>query len=270
MEEIPTGGIDLIVSGPPYWDYINFQAYCENPSEGYIWNIEKSYDAFLDDFRKWYQECFRVLRNGRFCVVNAGTIRRKGKCFAFPFHVVSIMEKIGFDFSHEIIWNKVALGRKHARGLIKHPYPGYFMPNNQIEYLLLFKKGKAPFYRDRDLAYREDNRLETDDFFKHEIANNIWNIMPVQEAYASGHPCPFPPEIPLRLIEYYSLKGDTVLDPFMGIGTTAQAARMLGRHYIGYELYEQFAELARMNANRDLPEREQLIMRYQRKSDREV
>lgn len=95
------------------------------------------------------------------------------------------------------------------------------------------------------------------DFFTREIANNIWNIPVGQGRKEHGaHPCPFPLEIPARLIELFSVAGDTVLDPFMGTGTTAVAARRLGRHFVGYEREAKFCKHAedRLAAEAHMPQ----------------
>ena len=116
MEELPENGVDLIVSGPPYWDYIDYTVSAHALYHNkHIGNVHCSYDEFLHDLERWYTECFRVLRPGRYCVVNVGTVRRDGHCYALPFHAVSVFESIGFEFCFEVIWHKVSGGRRTAR-----------------------------------------------------------------------------------------------------------------------------------------------------------
>jgi site-specific DNA-methyltransferase (adenine-specific) len=254
MKEVLSGGVDLIVSGPPYWDYVDYSGFVEKPvnSTG-VGNGRRDYEDFLCDVERWYAECWRVLRPGRYCVLNVGTVRKEGKCVPIPFHVVPILEKIGFEFRYDIVWHKISGGRRHARVLIRDPYPGRFTPNNKTEYLLVFQKQPGvPFAtEDRPITLRD--RLVVDGLFKREISNNVWHIMPAPPS--AVHPCPFPPEVPLRLIELLSLKGETVLDPFMGIGTTARAAKTLGRHFIGYEVEVAFVNAATANLDRPLKPR---------------
>jgi len=239
MSEISDNGVDLIVSGPPYWEYIDYPAFAASKKD-YVWTddcSQSSYPQYLEKLKKWYTECFRVLRPGRYCIVNLGTVRNKGVTSPLPFHAVSILEKVGFVFKYEIIWHRLSGGRQHARIMIQNPYPGYFTPNNRTEYLLVFQKDpKKPFTRNIRKQKSLLNRIKLDDEFKKEIANNVWNIMPACHSDVGLHPCPFPPEIPLRLIKLFSLRGEVVLDPFMGLGTTARAALQLGRHYIDYDI----------------------------------
>lgn len=249
MPEVPSGAIDLILAGPPYWDYIDYPRYiADSASDYYTPSNEMSYSEYLARLRTWFEECFRVLRDGRYCVVNLGVIRKAKRSYPLPFHAVSILEEIGFDFCHEIVWHKVSGGRMHARVAVQHPYPGYYMPNSKTEYLLVFQKHPHVAFEESDIQRQDQNQFEIDEVFKKEIANNIWHIMPACPPYNGKHPCAFPPEIPFRIIKLFSLHGETVLDPFMGIGTTARVARMLGRHYIGYELEKEFIE----TANRDI------------------
>lgn len=264
MREVDSASIDLIVSGPPYWSYIDYSAFhaARAPAD-FIWKPSVTYDQFLLVLGKWYTECLRVLRPGRYCVVNLGTVRRKGRCYPLPFDAVPIIEKLGFEFCYEILWHKVAGGRRHARVPIRWPYPGYYIPNNRVEYLLVFRKasGTAFLPKGRN-GFRSADRFPIDDVFLREIANNVWHILPPHGRSVANHPCPFPPEIPYRLITLLSLKGETVLDPFIGVGTTARAATMLGRHYIGYEIEKPFARAALRSAHIPLKLRQPIICHY--------
>jgi modification methylase len=244
MNELLDESIDLIIAGPPYWEYINYDSYAKGKE--YLWTGKKSYQDFLEDLKKWFSECFRVLKSGRYCIVSLGNLRKKGKCYPIPFHALPLFEEIGFEFFFEIIWYKISGGGRQARGIIKHPYPGYFIPNNHVEYLLIFKKSAStPFLEDKDQLKTQENQIKIDDFFKKEIANNVWHIMPAKSSKVQNHPCPFPSEIPLRLIQLFSLKNEVVLDPFMGIGTTARAAKRLGRKFVGYETQNEFVKVAK-------------------------
>ncbi len=262
MDEVEDSGVDLIISGPPYWDYLNYGAFAAGKRGADIrWNRRRTYSSFLNDLGGWYQECFRVLRSGRFCVVNVGTLRKDGRTYPIPFHAVGILEKIGFAFCYEILWHKLSGGRPDARGIISHPFPGRYIPNNRVEYLLVFRKDpETPFENGRPIT--PDEQIDITDLFKRETANNVWHIPPATYPLSGDHPCPFPPEIPHRLIELLSRVGETVLDPFMGIGTTARAARMLNRHFIGYELEEQFVKIAKSRVDLPLRFRRPTVCRY--------
>lgn len=263
MAEIGDSSIDLIVTGPPYWSYINYNAYVQG--QPHVWSSDQPYKAFLDDLQKWGEECWRVLKPGRYAVFNLGTVRRDGRCYPLPYHAVPILEKADFEFAYEVIWHKVSGGRRHARNLIQTPLPGYYLPNNRIEYLLFFrKKPEVPFLAFAD--YEPEHFLEISELFKLEIANNVWHIMPPcheDKRNDSGHPCPFPPEIPIRLIQLLTLPGETVLDPFMGVGTTARAARMLGRHFVGYEKEPVFIRAALAALDVPLKVRRPTVCRFE-------
>jgi site-specific DNA-methyltransferase (adenine-specific) len=172
------------------------------------------------------------------------------------------MESIGYELEQDIIWHKVTGGAKRAGVTIQHPYPGYYKPNIMTEFILVFRKPGPPIYRNRTAEEKEQNRIAIDALFKHELANNIWHIAPVPPN-TIDHPCPFPEEIPYRLILLYSYRGDLVLDPFAGSGTTLKVALHLGRRAVGYEVKEQYVKLARKRILEPLNLRRLLVPRYE-------
>lgn len=264
MDELPDGSIDLIISGPPYWNFIDYAAFCRG--EDHLWQKDTSYDVYLQDLVGWHKECFRVLRDGRYCIVNLATMARAGRTYAIPFHAVNLLEKIGFAFCFEIVWHKVSGGRGRMRNFVQHPYPGRFTPNIRTEYLLVFRKTPTVNFADfGNKSERDHLRINLDDFFVREIATNIWHIPPPGRGIRPAHPCPFPIEIPARLIKLFSLPEETILDPFSGIGTTARAAKALGRHFVGYELEKDFIRLAMEELNRPVKWRPQILCRYEKK-----
>ena len=263
MDEIDNGKVDLIISGPPYWDYIDYGAYASG-DKSFKWQKNSSYDNYLDELRGWYQECYRVLRPGRFCVSCLGTVRRDGKTFPLPFHAVAILEEIGFEFCYEIVWRKLHGGRPHAGVLVQNPYPGYYIPNCRTEYLLVFRKDPSvSFVPDKKLLRTEDHQIKLGELFAKEISNNVWNVVPGAYPLSGKHPCPFPIEIPHRLIRMLSKKEELILDPFMGIGTTARAAKSLDRRFIGYELETEFIQIASDSLKLPFKQRKQTVCRYE-------
>ena len=261
MDELPVDSIDLIISGPPYWTFIDYTAF--NRGDDYLWRQDHPYEAFLDDLGRWHRECFRVLRPGRYCIVNLATMAKGSKAYPIPFHAVGILEKIGFSFCFEIVWHKVSGGRTRARNFIQRPYPGNFTPNIRTEYLLVFRKRPSKSFAKNLGRFGEKRyRVEVDDYFVRETANNVWHVPPPYKGNNPDHPCPFPLEVPSRLIQLFSLPGETVLDPFMGIGTTARAAKALGRHFIGYETEEKFIQKALESLERPIRHRPQIMCEY--------
>jgi modification methylase len=263
MDEIPDDAVDLIISGPPYWTLIDYHAFAN--SEPHLWQQDDSYEKYLQSLETWHSECFRVLAPGRYCVVNLATIEREGKTYPIPFHSVGILEGLGFDFRFEIVWHKVSGGRPRARNFIKKPLPGRFTPNIRTEYLLVFqKKPEKPFRSGLTRELIDLYKIDIDDFFVREIANNVWHIPPEYKKKDNPHPCPFPEEIPLRLIELFSLPRETVLDPFMGTGTTAKAAKSLDRHFVGYEIEEKFREYAYASLDKRKAHRHGIVCKYEK------
>ena len=264
MDELPDNSVDFIISGPPYWDYIDYNACSEKLNGVGIWDNSTSYDKFLSKLYTWHSESFRVLKDGRYCAINLGTIRKDGKTIPLPFDAVSVLAKIGWEFQYEIVWYKVAGGRQNARHTVKRPFAGKYNPNIRTEYILIYRK--EPKYKFKTSDNIQDDSFPIDDFFKREIANNVWHIAPSQGNRVTGHPCPFPIELPLRLIRLFSCKGETVLDPFMGIGSTARAAKLLDRNYVGYELVQKFVDYADKNINTPLTKKNSIFCEFQKKN----
>lgn len=259
MEEVPDGAIDLVVTSPPYWNAIDYEQHVEDPTAWYRTRKGGPYEEYLDWLERCFGEVKRVLKPGGFCAVVIGTVLFNGQHYPVPQHFTALMtDRLGFLFHDEIIWHKVTGGVKRAGVTIQKPYPGYYYPNIMTESILIFRKPGPPPYRGRTAAEKENAAFEIDDLFVREIANNVWHIAPVPPNYLP-HPCPFPEEIPYRLIRMFSYPGDTVLDPFVGIGTTAKVAKALGRHYIGYDVQRAYIEIAERRVNEPLHLRQQLV-----------
>jgi site-specific DNA-methyltransferase (adenine-specific) len=244
MDALPDGVVDLTVTSPPYWNAIDYQSHTANPTQNYrTRRAEHTYDAYLDFLRHCFTEVFRVHRPGSFVAAIIGTILQNGAHIPLPHHFVRVMEGIGFEFHEEIVWHKCTAGVRRAGTFIQHPFPGYYHPNIMTEHILVFRKPGEPIFRGRSSQRKEQDRVPIDSLFTHDIANNIWNIAPVPPNTVN-HPCPFPEEIPDRLIKLFSYSGDLVLDPFVGSGTTIKVAKQLGRHFVGYDIEPKYVHLA--------------------------
>lgn len=263
MQELQNESIDLIVTSPPYW--VDTKDPYLKPSSPQSTNRSRplnSYAHYLRWLDRCFTECYRVLKPGRMCIVQVGTTLVDGVMYPLPFHLVARLEKIGFTFHQDIIWHRWRSWDKRAGTAIKHPYPGYYFPNRGAEYILVFcKPGGKRIFADRSSSERTASRLFIDDLFIMEIAVNVWHIAPIQP-YSTSHPCPFPEELAYRLITLYSYKGERVLDPFLGSGTTTKVARLTGRDYYGYELNPQFFDLARKRLQETKIERQRWISRF--------
>jgi len=263
MDEVVDESVDLVVTSPPYWNAIDYEQHVADPEEWYRTRRGEPYEEYLDWLRVCFTEVFRTQKPGGFCAVVIGTVLFNGRQYPVPQHLVVLMEEIGYEYHQEIVWHKVTGGVKRAGVTIQHPYPGYYHPNIMSESILIFRKPGPKIYKTRSRVEKEANRINIDAIFTREIANNVWHIAPVPPNYLP-HPCPFPEEIPYRLILLYSYAGDLVLDPFIGIGTTAKVAKALGRRYVGYEIQEKYVAVARQRLHEPLHLREQLIARFEK------
>jgi len=223
MNELPDRSVHLMVTSPPY-------------------NVGKDYDDDLTHTQYMglicnvMSETFRVLVDGGRAVVNVANLGRKPY---IPLHAYFIEQAAlaGFHMRGEIIWNKSAgAGTSTAWG-------SWMSPSNPTlrdihEYVLVFQK--PPFGR----KPREGRKptISKDEFLK--FTKSVWKFAP-QSAKLAGHPAPFPVELPRRLIELYTFSSEIVLDPFLGTGSTAVAAKKTNRHYVGYEVSSEYVELAR-------------------------
>ncbi len=264
MTQLENDSVDLTVTSPPYANAVDYQSHVTDPTANYRPRQQLNHDDYLAFLERAFGETLRVTKPGGFCAVVVGTVLEHGVHTPLPFHLVNRMEQIGWEFHQDIIWSKVTGGVKRAGSAIQHPYPGYYYPNLMIEYILVFRKpGRRRIYQQRTRADKEKERFEVDSVFTKDIANNIWHIAPVPPGQLD-HPCPFPEEIPYRLIRLYSYSGDLVLDPFCGVGTTFKVAHHLNRRWVGYEVLEKYRQLALERVNEPLVLRKQLIANYDR------
>ena len=264
MPELPNGVVDLTVTSPPYWNAIDYDVHCTDDQKNYRPRQEIQYAEYLAFLERCFREVLRVHKEGSVCAVVIGTILLNGKHTPLPFHFVGLMEQIGWQFAQDIVWSKCTGGVKRAGSTIQHPYPGYFYPNIMTEYILLFRKpGARRIYDGRSKEEKERNRIHLDSVFTREIANNIWHIAPVPPGQFD-HPCPFPEEIPYRLVRWFTYEGDLVLDPFCGVGTTLKVAANLRRQWIGYEIKKKYRDLTMQRVRESLRLREQLIVRLEK------
>ncbi len=223
MHHLPDCSLHLMVTSPPY-------------------NVGKEYDEDLglDEYMTLLEAVFRethraLVPGGRACI-NIANLGRK-PYIPLSGHIADLMTSIGFLMRGEIIWDKAAsVGSSTAWG-------SWMSPANPTlrdvhEYILVFSKGRF----NRPTEDREPT-ISRDEFL--EFTKSIWSF-PTESATRVGHPAPFPLELPYRLIQLYTFRGDVVLDPFIGSGTTAVAALKTGRHYVGYEIDETYVDIARM------------------------
>ncbi|MBO3842771.1 MAG: site-specific DNA-methyltransferase [Candidatus Brockarchaeota archaeon] len=232
--------VHLILTSPPYW---NIKKYPRNPCQ--LGNIS-DYHQFLAELKKVISECFRVLvEGGRLCMV-VGDIclaRRQGRHRVIPFHshVIQLCLDAGFDYLAPIILYKIANVTTEAKRKT-YALGRYLGPNsiikNDIEYVLIFRKPGG--YRSVDKHTAVLSRLE-----KHEFTEYFRQVWWVNSCRVNHHPAPFSLELAKRLVKMFSYVGDTVLDPFLGSGTTTLAAIYTSRNSVGYEVERSYVRLAK-------------------------
>jgi DNA modification methylase len=230
MRDLPDHCVHLMVTSPPY-------------------NARKEYDEdlTLDEYRGLlrdvFQETWRVLVTGGRACINIANLGRKPY---LPLHamIISEMLDLGFLMRGEVIWDKAASASASTA------WGSWLSAANPVlrdvhEYILIFSKDS--FRRPSD---GRESTISREEFL--EWTKSVWSF-PAVSARQIGHPAPFPEELPRRLIQLYTFKGDLVLDPFAGSGTTCLAARNLGRSYVGYETNPEYHELAlkRLDASPD-------------------
>lgn len=226
--------VDLIVTSPPYY----------NAKDYSVW---PSYASYLDFLRDVFTKAYRVLKDGRMCCVNISVVieprehrRDSSKRIAIPFHFVNLMEDIGFVFLEDIVWVKPdGCAKNRNGGFYRSRKPIAYKPNIVNEYVFVFQKPMNGLIDDI-LKKCDKNLLEISKVKEDYERTNVWYIQPETKI---KHPAPFPVKLSDRLIKYYSFVGDTVLDMFMGSGTTAVSAKKLNRECIGIELHSKYIDL---------------------------
>ena len=221
LEELPNSCIHLAVTSPPY-------------------NVGKSYDQDLSlaEYRQLlkavFAEMYRVLVPGGRACVNVANLGRKPY---IPLHsyVIADMADTGFLMRGELIWNKgSSAGASTAWG-------SWLSASNPTlrdthEYILVFSKGSySRVARDRQSTISKKEFLE--------YTKSVWEF-PAESATRVGHPAPFPVELPYRCIQLYTFRGDFVLDPFCGVGSSCIAALRAGRHFVGYDTNKAYVDAA--------------------------
>lgn len=235
LKDTPNESVDLIFTSPPYY----------NAKPEYTEYL--SYEDYLLKMQKIIHECFRVLNDGRFFVLNISPIliRRSSrsessKRIAVPFDFHSLFVKENFDFIDDIIWVKPegagwASGRGRRFAADRNPLQ--YKPVPVTEYILVYRK-KTDKLIDWHIRKHPNQELVKESKINDEYdVTNIWKICP---AHSKIHPAVFPLELAQKVIRYYSFKNDVVLDPFAGIGTTALAAIKLNRRFAIFEQEQKY------------------------------
>lgn len=266
MRELDDGSVALTVTSPPYWNAIDYDIHASDKQRHYRTRKYAQGYADYEDYLAWldriFGEVLRVTSPGGFCAIVIGTVLLNGRHYPVPFDLIGRLSRSGWEFHQDIVWHKCTAGVKRAGVTIQKPYPGYYYPNIMTEYILIFRKPGSPIYQEHSGEEKKKSAYPINRLFTMDIANNVWHIAPVPPDVID-HPCPFPEEIPDRLIRLYSYVDDVVLDPFAGSGQTLKVARRLGRKYVGYETIEKYVQLAKARVKSKPAIRpQQLIARF--------
>lgn len=234
MNYINDESIDLVVTSPPYWQ---LKDYGDSRQIGF----NQSYEDYINSLNLVWMECFRVLKSGSRLCINIGDQFARavyyGRYKVVPIHseIIRFCETLGFDFMGNIIWQKPTSMHTTGGGKVmgSYPYPKGGIVKIDYENILLFKKpgaSKPPI-----TLIKEQSKLSDEEW--RSFFTSHWTFPGDRQ---DKHIAVFPEELPYRLIRMFSFCGETVLDPFMGSGTTALAALNCGRNAIGYEINSDF------------------------------
>lgn len=233
LDSVEDNSVHLIITSPSYWDRKDYG------HENQI-GFNQTYEEYIEALNIVWNECYRVLHSGCKMCINIGDLYTRTKDFGryklIPIQadIIKSCEKIGYDLINVIIWQKITrchpTGGCNLMGSVYYPRNG--IVKEDFEYILIFKKlGKQP-------------RISKEIKEKSRITLKEWTTYFSGHWYIQGtknieHPATFPYEIPKRLVKMYSFVGETILDPFLGSGTTSLASRNLKRNSIGYEINQE-------------------------------
>jgi len=245
MQQLPDNSVHLMVTSPPY-------------------NVGKEYDndftlgEYLRFLKRVWEEVHRVLIPGGRACINIANLGRKPY---IPLHAFIMKDMLDLEFlmRGEIIWNKASSASSSTA------WGSWLSAINPTlrdihEYILIFSKSS---FR-RENINKRNNTISTENFL--EFTKSIWTF-PAQSARKIGHPAPFPIELPYRLIQLYTFEEDIILDPFIGSGQTAIAAIRTNRHYIGYDINEEYVKLAKRRIEESLMAKSQGLFDFINEKD---
>lgn len=237
MCEIGDSSIHLIVTSPPYF----------NAPFDYD-GLFSNYDQYLGVLNRFALESFRVLMEGRIVALNIDDMLVDGAKYAIVADATKIFQAAGFRYRDRIIWKKpdgYLRISKRSGVLLQNPFPMYFYPDNLLESILIFQKGKFD-YRSITDEVRQLSKVDTKEFQEKKWHQTLWemtNVLPGSSL--EKNIAAFPEELPYRIIKLFSYIGETVLDPFLGSGTTMKVARALNRNSIGIEIIRDLEKIIR-------------------------
>jgi DNA modification methylase len=241
LDWLDDSSVHLVLTSPPYWTLIRY-----NDHPGQLGAIS-AYDDFLDELDRVWKHVYRVLVPGGRLICVVGDVclsrrRNRGRHEVVPLHGdISVRaRRIGFEYLTPIYWHKITNARyevSNGSAFLGKPFEPNAVIKNDTEYILMLRK---PGYRSPTLGQRSKSRLTKE---QHRLwFRSTWTD--IRGESKALHPAPFPQELAVRLIRMFSFAGDTVLDPFLGTGTTMAAALATGRSSIGIEIDPAYLDIA--------------------------
>jgi site-specific DNA-methyltransferase (adenine-specific) len=249
MSAVDSGSIALVVTSPPYFAGKEYERALGDGQ------IPASYVEYLEMLRDVFAECLRVLEpGGRMCVNVANLGRRPYRSLSADVTRL-LQDDLGMLLRGEVVWLK-ADGASGSCAWGSYRSASNPVLRDTTERIVIASKGRFDrALSERGKARRKELGLphvdDADAEFFADATLDVWRIRP-ESARRVGHPAPFPVELPERCIRLFTYVGDTVLDPFMGSGTTAMAAMRAGRHFVGYELDESYVSMARQRLQNEM------------------
>ncbi len=246
MKELKDRSVHLVVTSPPY-----FNAPFDYP------DLFKNYNDFLNLMRNVSKEIKRVLDRGRIVSLVVDDTLIKGEKYPVVADITKIFIETGFRYRERIVWIKpegyIRIS-KRSGVLLQHPYPMYYYPDNLQESILIFQNEEFD-YKKISKEMKEASKVDIERYQKEKWYLNVWqitNVLPTNNRIEKGIAA-FPEEIPYRLISLFSYKGETVLDPFMGSGTTLKVAVESDRKAVGYEIDIELLDVVKQKLNINQP-----------------
>ncbi len=237
MKEVPDESVHLMITSPPYWQLKDY-------GNGNQIGFNDTYEEYINNLNLVWNECHRLLHKGcRMCINIGDQFARSvyyGRYKVIPIRteIIKFCESAGFDYMGAIIWQKVTTCNTTGGATVmgSFPYPRNGIIKLDYEFILIFKKyGESPKVTKE---IKEQSRMTQEEW--NQYFTGHWNFSGEKQ---DKHLAMFPEELPKRLIKMFSFVGDTVLDPFLGSGTTSLAAKNLNRNSIGYEINENFLSI---------------------------
>lgn len=231
INAIGDNNIDLIVTSPPYGVDIKYQSYDDNIS----------YNKYLEFTKKWLSKCYNFVKpDGRLCL-NVPLDKNKGGQQSVYADIIAIAKEIGWKYHSTIIWNEQNISRRTAWGSWRSASAPYVIA--PVEVIILMYKDKWKKINSGKSDITRDEFIEW--------TNGVWNFNG-ESKKKIGHPAPFPIELPKRCIKLFSYIGDTILDPFLGSGTTLIACLENNRIGIGVDIDESYCEIAKKRLEKEV------------------